>query len=62
MKRKNETFFPLEINNAQEIPRAAILKIGEYLYKVRRRVKRKDGRITIYVTPYTPIEIKRDMV
>lgn len=61
MKRKNETFFPLEINNAAMIPRAAILKIGEYLYKVRRRIKRKDGRITIYVTPYQPIIIKKDV-
>lgn len=61
MKRKNETFFPLEINNAGIIPRAAILKIGEYLYKVRRRVKRKDGKLMVYVQPYQPIIIKKDV-
>lgn len=61
MKRKNETFFPLEINNAGVIQRGAILKIGEYLYKVRRRVKRKDGKLMVYVQPYQPIIIKKDV-
>jgi hypothetical protein len=41
------------------IPKGAILKIEDFLWKVTRRRKRTDGSLIVYVKEYKPIVIRK---